>query len=81
MEIKVLEIILIGLCLFSIIPVIIFFKRRKTPTNVDMLLELYNNKMESNLEKLNQGNKKIDEIEQKILICKKKLNMKKFNQK
>lgn len=81
MEIKVLEIILIGLCLFSVIPIIIFFKRRKTPTNVDMLLELYNNKMESNLEKLNQGNKKIDEIEQKILICKKKLNMKKFNQK
>ena len=81
MEIKVLEIILIGLCLFSVIPIIIFFKRRKTSTNVDMLLELYNSKMESNLEKLNQGNKKIDELEQKILICKKKLNMKKFNQK
>ena len=79
MEINILEIMLTSLCFFSIVPIIIFFKRKKSSNNIEIFLELYNDKMKSNLEKLNKGNKTIDEIEEKILICKKKLNMKIFD--
>ena len=35
--------------------------------------------MNEDLKVLELGNKKIDEIEKKILVCKKKLNMKLFD--
>ena len=75
-----LEIILLFLCILGCCAVVIFFirKNRKEP-DVDELIKQFNSQKESNLEKLKQGNKKIDEIEKKILICKKKLNMKLFD--
>ena len=80
MELKFLEIIILLLCLLSIVPIIIFFKRKKQPiTDVDKLIQLYNEEINNNLEKLNKGNKIIDEIEQKILICKKKLKINIFD--
>lgn len=75
MEINILEIFLLILCLISIIPIIIFFKRKTNQTDIKQLIEIYNDKMKENLEQLNQGNQTIDELEHKILICKKKLKM------
>ena len=81
MEIIVfLEIVLGFLCLLGLVAVIIFFIRKNDQgMDVDKLIKNANNQMNENLKALDLGNKKIDEIEKKILICKKKLNMKLFD--
>ena len=84
MEVEFLKILLIILCLISIIPVALFFVRRKEKdTGVDYeqiekIIAIANEQMQLDLKTLDLKNKEIDEIEQKILICKKKLNMKLF---
>lgn len=77
--IEFLRIVLAILCIIAIAPVIVFFVRKNQPeVDVYKIIKMCDDKMEEDLETLNQGNKKIDEIEKKILICKKKLNMKLF---
>ena len=77
--IEFLRIVLAFLCILAIVPVIVFFARKNQPeVDVYKIKKMCDDKMEEDLETLNKGNKKIDEIEKKILICKKKLNMKLF---
>ena len=65
MEIKLfLEIVLSFLCLLALIIVVIFFIRKKDKgLNIDQLISNYNYQMNKDLETLELGNKKIDEIE------------------
>ena len=57
----------------------IFKKKKQHENNIYQLIQHCNDTMQKDIEELNKGNQKIDEIERKILICKKKLKMKKFN--
>lgn len=72
----VVETILLILCVLGIIPVIIFFLR-KNQTDVDYykVIRKLNEQEEQNLDELALGNKEIDNIEKKILECKKELKM------
>ena len=76
-----LEIILGILCILGLIVIVIFFIRKKDDNefNVYKLINQFNEQMKSDIETLEQGNREIDEIERKILVCKKKLNMKLFD--
>lgn len=76
-----LEIILGILCILGLIVIVIFFIRKKGDNefNVYKLINQFNEQMKSDIETLEQGNREIDEIERKILTCKKKLNMKLFD--
>ena len=76
-----LEIILGILCILGLIVIVIFFIRKKGDNefNVYKLINQFNEQMKSDIETLEQGNREIDEIERKILACKKKLNMKLFD--
>ena len=75
-----LEIILGVLCLLGIVAVIIFFIRKNDKgIDIDKLIRQFNEQKESDLKTLEYGNKKIDEIERKILTCKKKLKMQLFD--
>ncbi len=80
MEEKVIvEILLLFLCILGIVPVIIFFMR-KNDTGIDYyrIINEWNEMEEQNLEILAQGNKEIDNIEKKILECKKELKIRLF---
>ena len=68
----VVETILLILCVLGIIPVIIFFLR-KNQSDVDYykVIRELNEQEEQNLDELTLGNKEIDNIEKKILECKK----------
>lgn len=75
-----LEIVLGFLCLLGLVAVIIFFVRKNDKgIDVDTWIKNANNQMNEDLKVLELGNKKIDEIEKKILVCKKRLNMKLFD--
>lgn len=69
---------------FSIVIIItilfIFFVLFKTEDNIDYekLYQFVTQQEEENLLTLNKGNKEINKIEEQILECKKKLNMKLF---
>ena len=79
-EIVFLELILGFLCLLGLVAIIIFFIRKNDKgIDVEELIDKANNCMKDDLIKLELGNKKIDEIEKKILECKKKLNMNLFD--
>lgn len=75
----VVETILLILCVLGIIPVIIFFLR-KNQTDVDYykVIRELNEQEEQNLDELALGNKEIDNIEKKILECKKELKIRLF---
>ena len=75
----VVETILLILCVLGIIPVIIFFLR-KNQTDVDYykVIRELNEQEEQNLDELTLGNKEIDNIEKKILECKKELKIRLF---
>ena len=75
----VVETILLILCVLGIIPVIIFFLR-KNQTDVDYykVIRELNEQEEQNLDELMLGNKEIDNIEKKILECKKELKIRLF---
>ena len=80
MEEKVIvEILLLFLCILGIVPVIIFFMR-KNETGIDYyrIINEWNEMEEQNLETLALGNKEIDNIEKKILECKKELKIRLF---
>lgn len=69
---------------FSIVIIItvlfIFFVLFKTEDDIDYekLYQFVEQQEEENLLTLNKGNKEINKIEEQILECKKKLNMKLF---
>lgn len=75
----VVETILLILCILGIIPVIIFFMR-KNDKGLDYyrIIREWNEMEEQNLDTLKLGNKEIDEIERKILDCKKELKVRLF---
>ncbi|MBQ4584058.1 MAG: hypothetical protein IJA94_04150 [Bacilli bacterium] len=80
MEEKVIvEILLLFLCILGIVPIIIFFMR-KNDTGIDYyrIINEWNEMEEQNLETLALGNKEIDNIEKKILECKKELKIRLF---
>ena len=73
------ETILLILCVLGIIPVIIFFLR-KNQSDVDYykVIRELNEQEEQNLDELALGNKEINNIEKKILECKKELKIRLF---
>jgi len=75
----VVEILLLFLCILGIVPVIIFFMR-KNDTGIDYyrIINEWNEMEEQNLETLALGNKEINNIEKKILECKKELKIRLF---
>lgn len=79
MEIEQLRVLLMSLCGLSVVPILIFMLRKKDPgIDYDKIINQLNDQQDKDLKTLELGNKKIDELESKILICKKKLNMKLF---
>ena len=77
-----LKIIFFGLCLISSVALLIFiFRAGDQDIDYDKIIRYLNKQKEDNLRLLSEGNKKINEIEKKILECKKKLNMPLFKSK
>jgi len=79
MEITELQVILFALCGLSGIAVLIF-ALRKNDKGLDYykIIRELNEQKEKDLNILNIRSKEIDKIEEKMLKCKKKLNMKLF---
>lgn len=74
-----IEYILLGLCGLSIIALFIFILRtQKQDLDYDKIIRELNGQKTINLQKLKDGNKEIDKIENRILECKKKLGLKLF---
>ena len=74
--------ILIGLCCISLLMFIIFIlKNSDDNIDYDKIIAELNKQKENDLETLDNGNKEIDKIEKKILICKKELGIKLFKNK
>ena len=80
MEEKVIiEIILLILCFISMINIVIFILRKNDEeVNYYRLIKDLNERKKMDLEVLRQGNKEIDDIEYKILECKRELGFKLF---
>ena len=80
MEDKVIiETILLLLCFISMVNIVIFILRNKdNSVDYDKLIKNLNEQKISDLEMLEYGNKEIDDIEFKILECKRELNFKLF---
>lgn len=80
MEITKLQIILFGLCALSGVAIIIFALRKNDKEiDYDRIIRQLNNQKVQDLNILDRRNKEINKIEEKILKCKKKLNMKLFD--
>lgn len=80
MEITKLQIILFGLCALSGVVIIIFALRKNDKEiDYDRIIRQLNNQKVQDLNILDRRNKEINKIEEKILKCKKKLNMKLFD--
>lgn len=80
MEITKLQIILFGLCALSGVAIIIFALRKNDKEiDYDRIIRQLNNQKVQDLNNLDRRNKEINKIEEKILKCKKKLNMKLFD--
>lgn len=62
----------------TILFLIIVFSPKNDTTDYEKLYRMYVEESEQNLNTLNIKNKEIDKIEEKILICKKKLGWKLF---
>lgn len=79
MEIIILKTILLILCLFGILAVIVFFKRKNSEeNNITFLIQKLEHQKSLDLKIIEKRNKEITKLEQEILKCKKKLNMKLF---
>lgn len=80
MEITSLQIILFSLCGIGGIAIIIF-ALRKNDKGIDYnkIIRQLNERKVQDLNILDSKNREIDKIEEKILKCKKKLNMKLFD--
>lgn len=76
-EVAIIQIIFFTLCLLSGIVIIIFVLRTNdSGLDYDKIIDEMKQETEDNLKELKEGNKKIDKIERKIWICKKKLGLK-----
>ena len=79
-KVAILQMILFVLCFLGGITILIFVLRKNDQgIDYDKIITLMKKQTEENLEALNEGNKKIDKIESKILDCKKKLKMELFD--
>ncbi len=76
---EVLQFILLGICIFCIIFFFFGLGRIDWDTNVEEVLRLYRKEVERTKKELDEGNKKINDIENKIYKCKKKLNISLFD--
>ena len=75
----VLQILLFGLCVLGGIAVLIFGLRNwDNEIDYDRVISELNKQEEKDLDIISNGNKQIDELESKILECKKKLGFKLF---
>lgn len=72
--IGLVKLVLIGMCIFSVIFFVLGLAKIDFDTDVDEVLKLYRSELERTKKELDIGNKKIDNIEKEILLCKKKLN-------
>ena len=80
--IVILQILLFGLCVLGGIAVLIFALRKwDNGIDYDRIIRELNEQEEKDLDIINQANKQIDELESKILDCKKKLGFKLFKRK
>lgn len=80
--IVILQILLFGLCVLGGIAVLIFALRKwDNGIDYDRIIRELNEQEEKDLDIINQGNKQIDELESKILDCKRKLGFKLFKRK
>lgn len=81
--IVILQILLLfGLCVLGGIAVLIFALRKwDNGIDYDRIIRELNEQEEKDLDIINQGNKQIDELESKILDCKRKLGFKLFKRK
>lgn len=80
--IVILQILLFGLCVLGGIAVLIFALRKwDNDIDYDRIIRELNEQEEKDLDIINKGNKQIDELESKILDCKKKLGFKLFKRK
>lgn len=78
----VLEIILFCLCFLGGISILVFLLRKcDDGMDYNRIIRELNEQKAENLDKINKGNKQIDEIEEKILKCKRKLDWKLFKNK
>lgn len=78
----ILQILLFGLCVLGGIAVLIFALRKwDSGIDYDRIIRELNKQEEKDLDIINNGNKQIDELESKILDCKKKLGFKLFRRK
>ena len=79
MNLVVLEVILLILCFLGVVAVIVFFKRKNSPSNrFEEIIMNLNIQKEHDLKRLAIGNQEINRLEQEILKCKKKLNWRLF---
>lgn len=80
--IVILQILLFGLCVLGGIAVLIFALRKwDNGIDYDRIIRELNEQEEKDLDIINRGNKQIDELESKILDCKRKLGFKLFKRK
>ena len=78
-ELAFLQIMLFGLCVLGGISVLIFGLRQcDDDIDYDRIIRELNEREEKDLDIINRGNKQIDELESRILECKKKLGLKLF---
>ncbi len=74
------QFILFGLCLICGIAILIFVLRNNDKgLDYDKIIRKLNERKELDLDILSIKNKEINKIEEKILVCKKELNMKLFD--
>ena len=75
-ELAFLQIMLFGLCVLGGISVLIFGLRQcDDDIDYDRIIRELNEREEKDLDIINRGNKQIDELESRILECKKKLEL------
>lgn len=80
MDLVTTQMILFGLCLLAGIVFLIFLARNNDKgINYDKLIGQLNKQKDIDLNILTEKNKEINQIEEKILKCKKKLKMKLFD--
>ena len=75
-------IVIFSLLMLSLLVFLIFYLRKHDKgLDYNKYMKLMKKQTEDNLAILSQGNKEIDQIEEKIRICKKKLGIKLFSYK
>lgn len=80
-KIIILYVAFFSICLvFSLRCIIKVLRKNEETYDYHKIVEITNKQTKDNLKRLNRGNKKIDNLERKILHCKKKLGMKLYKE-